>query len=326
MPVDGRKVDTSAREQMTDTNTNAPLKGLELLEAFFEVVNNYEGAPNELPPLEDIAQVAGWETTREALAEMRTELQQAHQQFLALQERETLQEDCLATFHKDAQAFAAVAYAPVKMTYMEWFGTPWDVLQLDEAQQVWVNTYQRLAQTEWGNGLINQTRTLVATWFAKHGNPEAGAFDERINLLLAEWDAWEVEAGGIPDENGAISNDCVDKIIPHTTNYNKHFGTYLALVMATDAYYAEHEGDAEALKLWNKEGTTYEKDVAYVVEQLNWLHNGNNPAQFDAVMETFIPLISHTHRFQNIGGMWAVQRLQELLDLQPEGVVAEGRW
>jgi hypothetical protein len=311
---------------MTDANTNAPLKGIELLVAFFELANNYEGAANELPPLEDLAQVAGWETTKEALAEMRTELQQAHQEFLAFQEKETFQDDCLATFHKDAQTFAAVAYAPVKMTFMKWFGTPFGVLELDEAQEVWVNTYKRLAQTEWGIQLINQTRTLVATWFARWGNPEAGTFDERTPLLLAEWDAWEKEAGGIPDENGAITNDCVDKIVPHTTDYNQKFGTYLAIVMATDAYYAENKGNAEALKVWPKEGTTYDKDVAYVAEQLTFLHKGNIPAQFDVVMEAFIPLINHTHRFKNIGGMWAVQRLQELLEVHPEGVPAVGRW
>jgi len=315
---------------MTATNTNAPLKGLELLEAFFDAGDKYQGGPEALPPfaelIKELAEVAGWETTEEALAELATEVRLAHQELKEYEQEEALNEDCVATFHKDAQAFAAVAYAPVKMTYMGWFGIPFGVHHIDEAQRVWVKTYQRLARTVWGIGLINQTRTLVATWFAKHGNPEAGTIDERITLLLAEWDAWEVEAGGVPEKKGAITNDCVDTLIPHTTDYNKRFGTCLAAVMATDAYHADNKGNAEALKLWTKEGTTYEKDVAYVVEQLTWLHKGNNPAEFDVVMDTFIPLISHTHRFQNIGGMWAVQRLQELLELQPEGVVAEGRW
>ena len=308
------------------TNTNAPLRGFELLAVFFEAVNNEEGIANEVPAIVRTAQGAGWETTGEALYEMKVEIDQAYKKYEAIKESEALTEDCLVTYNRDAQQFAAVAYAPVKMAYMKMFGDPWNVIELDQAQQVWVNTYKRLARTEWGISVINQTRTIVATWFAKWGNPAAGDFDVRLAYLFAEWDAWESEAGGLPYRNGAISNDAINDLSPHTTDYNKRFGTCLAIVMATDAYYADNEGNEEALKIWPKYNTTYFQDVAYIVEQLNWLHKGNNPALFDTVLDTFIPLINQTHRFQNISGMWAVERLQELLDLQPEGVVAEGRW
>lgn len=237
-------------------------------------------------------------------------------------EAEAFTEDCLKTFTRDAQQFCAVGFAPVKMAYMQSFTgvLPWNVMQLDQAQDVWVAAYKRLVETEYGLTLITQTRFLVCNWFAKWKGNEGGDFSTFRNHLFDEWDAWEREAGGVNGDGKELSVEFAKSFAPDTVQYQESYAGRLAMVMATDAWYQDNEGDAEALTHWPINQELYSSDVAYVSKAMKLMSTPEIGSRFfDALMETFIPLIGHTARFQNITGLWAVRRLEELLNLEATG-------
>ena len=234
-------------------------------------------------------------------------------------EAEAFTADCLKTFTRDAQQFCAVGFAPVKMSYMQSFtGTvPWNVMQLDQAQDLWVAAYKRLVQTEHGLTIVTQTRAVVCNWFAKWKGNEGGDVSTFRNHLFEEWDAWEKEAGGVNGDGKDLSVEFAKSFAPDTVQYQQSYGGRLAMVMATDAWYADNEGDAEALTQWPINQELYDSDVAYVSKALQTMSTPEIGSRFfDALMETFIPLINQSARFKNITGMWAVRRLEELLNLE----------
>ena len=244
--------------------------------------------------------------------EFRTELEK-------VQAEEAFTADCLKTFDRDLQLFCAVGYAPVKMAYMQSFTglTPWGLLQLDEAQDRWVAAYKRLIETEHGLTAITQTRFDVCNWFAKWASPDAGDLATRRGKFFEEWDLWEKEAGGVYGEGEVLSIEKVKEFAPDTLKYQESYGACLALVMATDAWYADNDGDEEALAQWPIVQEAYDSDFNYAVKALQTMHGeGIGSRFFDAHMETFIPLIGECGRFQNISGLWAVSRLEEMFNTE----------
>lgn len=232
-------------------------------------------------------------------------------------EAEAFTEDCLRTFTRDAQKFCAVGFAPVKMAYMQSFTgvAPWNVMQLAQAQELWVATYKCLVETTYGLTIITQTRFDVCNWFAKWASPDAGDLATRCAKLIQEWDLWEKEAGGVNGDGKVLSVEAVREFAPDTLKYQEDYGACLALVMATDAWYAENKGDQEALALWPIVQEGYNSDFTFAVKALQRMHGeGIGTRFFDAHMETFIPLIGEVGRFQNINGLWAVSRLEEMLN------------
>ena len=236
-----------------------------------------------------------------------------------IEDEEAFEAECIKTFNRDFQNFCAVGYAPVKMAYMQQFSTGiWgNILLLDQAQDQWVAAYKRLVQTEWGLSVITQTRFLVCNWFARMGSPDAGDFDERRDVMFKEWDAWEVEAGGVDGDGKRLSIEVVGQILPNTLIHHEQMGVITAMVMATDSYYEEHKGDKEALAHWPIDQDIYGKDLAYIAKEMQWFNSEKCRAPlFDVLMETYIPLMFHSGRYQKVDGMWVVRRLQKLLEME----------
>ena len=233
-------------------------------------------------------------------------------------EEEALTADCIQTLNRDLQQFCSVGYAPVKMAYMEQFNRVWgNLLLLDQAQDQWCAAYRRLVKTEWGAAVVTQTRFTVCNWFAKQGNPEAGDFDQRLAQMFSEWDAWELQAGGVFGKGERLTCDEVKDTLPSTYGYQERLGLVTAMVFATDSYLAEHAGDEAALAQWPIVQEYYDGDVAYVSKEFKYLTSDEcKPPYFDAMLETLIPLIFHSGRFQNVDGMWVVSRIEELLNLE----------
>ena len=260
----------------------------------------------------ELIKLAGYTDKDEAMAELGKAIQE-------VQTSEAFTDDCLNTFNRDIQNFCALSWAPVKMTYMEGFTqtAPWGLMELVEARQQWSELYKRMVETQWGLCVVTQTRHVVCNWFAKWGNPDSGDFETRRSQLFEEWDEREKDAGGVDGDGKRLTVEVVPEFAPDTAKFQAHFAYVLAAVMATDSYLEDNKGDEEALAQWPIVEKAYNGDVNYVADCLQFItKKTTKPPYFDALLETFIPLISQSGRFKNINGLWAVRRLEELLETE----------